>query len=246
MTDDLPPLDDLPPDPPGDWSVEQAEAEQNRPPAKPAKVRQAPAPVDDAPPPIVDIVPTELPGVSVTYAVSTLRPMIGQVILELASVEAYPVATATPQERADLLELRALLDTLNSAVRIRLGAIDLAFKRGMEELGARELPIAGYAPVRYTPDEGEWIVKAEDLRARLADLRKYGLIEDDDLERAFKTVVTVTADNRVLNGLGKRGEAVQKAIEECRERREGRPMSGKLTLPKRRASSVADAPAQEG
>lgn len=177
---------------------------------------------------------TQSTAVSVDYLALSLRPTVEHITWELSQLEAYPVASATPEERRALLDLREVLVTLANAVRIRLGAIELAFKRGMEELDARELPVEGYGPVRYAPDEGSWEVHAEELRQDLQGLMKYGLIDESDLERAFKVVVTTTADNRVLNGLTKRGTAVQAAIEKNRTRRQGQPLAGKLTIPKRK------------
>jgi hypothetical protein len=180
-------------------------------------------------------------AVSVSYVAMDIRQPAAYIIRQLAALEAYPVASATPAERADLLDLREALIDLSNAVRIRLGAIEMAFKRGMEELNAKELPVAGWGPVRYVPDAGSWEVHADSLRADLAALKVYGLIDDDDLDRAFKVVVMTTADNRVLNGLEKRGDAVRAAIEKNRTRREGREMGGKLTMPHRRGTKSEEA-----
>jgi hypothetical protein len=189
---------------------------------------------DDLPPDPVTALEPVSRGASVPYTTAVIRRPAAELLASLAALEAYPVATASPEERADLLELRDVLDAIAAAVRIRIGAIDLAFKRGMEELAAREIPVEGWGPVRYVPDEGAWEVHADALLADLRGLRQYGLVTDEDLERAFTVVTTVKADNRVLNGLMKRGTAVVDAIERNRTRREGQPMAGKLTLPKRR------------
>lgn len=200
--------------------------------------------VDLPPDDVVVDVPPDLParteGISVSYAATALRSQVPGLVDLLARLEAYPVATASPQERADLLDLREGLDLLGKAIRTRIGAIDLAFRRGFEDLGARELPIPGYTPIRYTPDEGSWEVDADGMRRDLLALAaKTGQITPEDVERAFKIVVTTTADNRVLNGLMKRGSAVEDAIHAHRTRREGVPMNGKLTLPRRRNGEEA-------
>ena len=198
---------------------------------------------DDLPPDFVSpsqkalaAIPDADEYVSVAYLAASLKPAAEQFASAIAALEAYPIASASPAERADLLELRAVLDRLDTAVRVRIGAIDLAFKRGMEELTARELPVEGWGPVRYTPDEGEWVTHPDQLLAEFRDLKKFGLITDEDIDRAFTVVTTTKVDNRVLNGLRKRGDAVVAAIERNRTRREGRPLAGKLQLPKPKRS----------
>jgi len=180
------------------------------------------------------------PEVSVAYLVATLREPAGYLINAIAQLEAYPIATATPRERSDLLDLRDLLEHVNNMARMRMGAIDLAFKRAMEELGSREIPVEGWGPVRYAPDEGEWEVHSEQLLEDFRGLVKLGVLTKDDIDKAFTTTVQVKVDNRVLNGLMKRGTAVTDAIDRNRSKRESRPLAGHLTLPKRRRPTESE------
>lgn len=176
----------------------------------------------------------DLATVSVGYLVESIREPAGYLVRAIAALEAYPIATASPAERADVLDLRALLEGVNNVLRMRLGAIDLAFKMAMEELGSREIPVEGWGPVRYTPDEGEWEVHADTLLEDFRGLVKAGILTTEDLDKAFTTTVSVKVDNRVLNGLMKRGTAVTAAINKNRAKRESRPLAGKLSMPKKR------------
>lgn len=193
----------------------------------------------DLPPVRSMAVPPPTPTAPVEVA-PLIRPLAGQLVARLAALEAAPIAVATPAERAAVLELHEILRAVNDACRTRIAAIEFAFRRGAEELKARKIPVEGWGDVHYTPDEGEWEVHGDALLEEFRALKRDGIVTDEDISKAFTVVTTIKVDNRVLNGLVGRGLPVQQAIERHRVRREGRPMAGRLTFPKRR-KEAADA-----
>jgi len=151
----------------------------------------------------------------------------------LAQLRTYPVASASPDERAGLVELYWQLRSLQAPLTDRIKGLELAWARGFAELGASKLPLPDGRIVGYEPARAAWVVQADALKRDLADLKKDGLITDADLERAFTTVITVTADNRVLNALAdNRGDIVRDVIAGHRQREEPSPLAGRVRFPK--------------
>jgi len=187
----------------------------------------------DAPPPL----PAPVPAADLSLDVERVTAVLAEVgpllVRTLAYLRTYPVASASPEERAALVELYWQLKALQAPLFDRIKGLELAWARGFAELGARAMVLPNGSVVGYEPARGVWQVQADALKRDLAELKKDGLITDGDLERAFTTTITVTADNRVLNGLAdSRGEIVREVIASHRQREEPSPLAGKVRFPK--------------
>lgn len=192
---------------------------------------------DDAfadPPTLTSVPPSSAAlALDVRTVADQLAAVVPAMTRMLAELDTYPVASASPDERAALVELYWQLKALHGPLTHRIRGLELAWARGFSELGATKLPLPDGRIVAFEPARAEWQVQADALKRELAELRKDGLITDADLERAFKTVVTVTADNRVLNALAdSRGDIVADVIAQRRQREEPSPLAGRVRFPK--------------
>jgi hypothetical protein len=150
----------------------------------------------------------------------------------LAGFRGVPVESATPEERAMLVDLWYLLRDLEQPLRLRRDAIEAAWKRGFAEMEARAVALPDGRVVQLEPPEKKYATQPDQMRAELLALKREGLITDDDLARAFTTTVTTTADHRVLNGLAKsRGPKVAAIIEKHREALAPSALAGRVRMP---------------
>jgi len=156
--------------------------------------------------------------------------LIAQVAVE---AQTYSIAEATPDERQALVEFYWSLRSILEPLQMRVRAIEFIWARGMEELGAKKLPLPDGGVVEYTASTGEWKVNAEALRSELQRLsREEGTVTNDDIEAALPVVVTYKADNRVLQRLiNQSSEAVRQAIEANRVKVVPPTASGRVKLP---------------
>lgn len=174
------------------------------------------------------------PAVPLEHVVGALERLLPQLREALALAELPPIESMTPEERGLFVALREILERLDNAVKTRMLAIDVAFRAGLERMGAKELPIPGYTALLYTPAEGKWIVRADALLEEFHELVHAGVLTQEDIDKTFERVTTVKADNRVLNALArKRGKDVDDAIQRHREWQEATGQ-GRLTYPKRK------------
>ncbi len=202
-------------------------------------------PDDDAPDPaaVAAVLPPPMTRATnaVESAVATLRTVAAATKALLAELDTYPVARATPAERTALVDLYWQLKALATPAFDRARAIEMAWSRGMAELGAKKLPLADGRMVVYEAPAASWQVDAPALKRDLAELRADGLITDADLGRAFTTTIEVKADNRVLNNLAdSRGEVVAGVIAAHRTRPEPSPLAGRVKFPVPREVPRAD------
>jgi hypothetical protein len=191
---------------------------------------------DDAPPPVQHLTTAQRAAAAlapVESTVATLRTLARSVGPMLAELDTFPVATARPAERAALVDLYWQLRALGDPIRQRIISIEMAWARGMTELGAKKLPLPdGRGTVTYEPPRAEWQVRADDLLRELVPLVEDGLVSKADLEAAFTTTISVKADNRVLNSMAEsRGDLVRQIIDSHRTKPEPSPLGGRVRFP---------------
>jgi hypothetical protein len=185
--------------------------------------------LDDLP---VAAVQTQEPGLDLQRLVETLPAVRDALTHMLAGFRGVPVESATPEERAMLVDLHYLLRDLEQPLRLRREAIEAAFKRGFAQMEARAIPLPDGRVVQLEPAEKKWAAQPDQMKVELLALKREGLITDDDLQRAFKTEIRVTADHRVLNGLAKsRGPKVAAIIEKHREALAPSVLAGRVRMP---------------
>jgi len=186
------------------------------------------------PPPLTAPTPSSAAlAIDVRATAEQLAAIAPAIARMLANLDTYPVASASPEERAALVELYWQLKALQAPIAHRVASLELAWARGFGALGATKLPLPDGRMVAFEPARAKWVVQADALKRDLGELKKDGLITDADLERAFQTEITVTADNRVLNALAdSRGEIVRDVIAGHRQREEPSPLAGRVRFPK--------------
>jgi hypothetical protein len=182
---------------------------------------------------VVEAAVATRPGYTPEHAIVALEPLATQLGALLAGVAAPNVSAATPQERADMVALHRRLSDIIGALQVRRDAIELAFRRGMAELGADQLPLPDGRTVSIERPKPGWKVRGDELRRQLLALVTEGVVTKPEVDAALAVEVTVRPDNRRLNYLAEhRGDAVREAIEANREREQIAPTAGRLQLPR--------------
>jgi len=154
----------------------------------------------------------------------------------LANVSGYDLARATPAQRREIVDFRAwLLDTMDP-IKTWLDRIDHMWRLAGEKTGARQFPVGDGESVRLEDPPSTYVVQEQQLRTRLLELERDGLVTREEIDEAVTTVISYKSDNRRLNALARnRGDAVAEAIEEFRTKVEAQPGRERVSYPGRRA-----------
>lgn len=155
-------------------------------------------------------------------------PLTDELKAAIAELELRPLAEATPEYRADIARLRALLADIAANAATMRDAIDNAFRLAARSVGADQL-VTSEGVVELEYPRGEWKVDAPALERAFRKLVADGLLSEAEIAETFSTVVQTKADNRRLNYLEKhRGDAVAEAIKAHRRYIEPSMFSGKV------------------
>lgn len=165
---------------------------------------------------------------SLRAATRELVPLADRVRLTLSSIALIPLATATPEQRSEIVALRREIERVAQDTQTWLDAIDLSFRYAATELGqAKEILLAdGVVKVELPRDEVK--VDAAALRAELLEASKHGLISLEEIDTIFKTVVETKADGSRLNYFARNRGELGEIIERHRTRTPGNPLGAKL------------------
>jgi hypothetical protein len=166
-----------------------------------------------------------LPGVPLERA---LQPVADRLRVALHEITLTPLDEATPEYRAEVARLRAVLAVIARDAGTYVDTIDNAFRIAAKALGADQLATAeGTIQLEYP--RGEWKVDAPALERELKNLVDAGVISEAELREVFTTTVETKANNQRLNYLAKhRGDAVREAIEAHRRYVEPSTFAGKV------------------
>lgn len=142
--------------------------------------------------------------------------------------------TATPEDRAKVVELRRTLESVRRDAATWVDAIDMAFRFASQRLGgAKQVVVGDGGVVTIAPQHGEWKVEADALRQELLELVPHGVVTKDEIDAVFTTTIEVRADNRRLNALkANRGEAVAEVIDRHRRYMDPDPNRAKVDYAK--------------
>lgn len=157
-----------------------------------------------------------------------LIPLVDQLRATVADIALMPFASATPEQRTALVNLRQQLDRPRADLSTWVDAIDISIRQAAVDAQAKEFLLAD-GRVTIEPPRGEWVVTVPALQRELKELMAHGLISQADIDAIVTTEVTVKANNAVLNQLGKsRGKEVAEAIARSRTWKAGNPTSARL------------------
>lgn len=182
-------------------------------------------------PPLDDLEEANGPPTVTLAATSALDRLLWEVTELMVDL---PVARMSPEERSAMLDLTADLRRVEELCKTKRLVLENLFRAYAAEQGARQIPTAdGWLAVE--PASGEYKVDIPALRAELVELKAHGLVAQEEIDRALRTVVEERADNAVLNFLARnRGKEVADAIERNRTFVPPDPYRARLTR-KRRA-----------
>lgn len=138
-------------------------------------------------------------------------------------------ATATPEQRTDLVRELEAVRAIKAAAADRERRLTHAITAAAVTLSARELRTAD-GMVRIKPSDPGYVVEDAQLHAALVECVGYGDITKDELDGAMPTFVVYKPDHRKLNGLLKRGERVKTAIEAHRRKPEPDLLNGRVEV----------------
>lgn len=191
---------------------------------------------DDLPSDVLAAALKEEPsGLGLEDATRAIIPLADRVRLTLADIHLIPLAKATPQQRTEIVKLRAEINRVARDAATWVDAIDISFRHAAVELGnVREIPLAdGIIKVDWPRDDVK--VDAGALKKELEELsRAGGPISLEEIADIFTTVVEVRANNTKLNYFERnRGEAVAEVIQRHRTRTPGSAMGSKLSFVER-------------
>jgi hypothetical protein len=138
-------------------------------------------------------------------------------------------ATATPEQRTDMVRELESLRLIRAAVFDRIHAIEGSITRAADSLSARELRTAD-GSVRIKPLDPGYQTEDAQLHAALLECVGLGDLTKAELDDAMPIVVTYKPDHRKLNGLLRRGDRVREAIEAHRRKPEPDLLRGKVEV----------------
>lgn len=167
--------------------------------------------------------------------ITSMVPLADAIRNTLASIALLPLATATPEERSQVVRLREEIARFVTDGQTWLDAIDLSWRRAAEAMGsAREIPTAD-GVVKIEPPRSEWRVDAAGLRRELEEFAKNGgPLSKEELTSIFTTVVQEKVDNTRLNYFARnRGEELAAIVARHRQQVPGNPMAAKVRFHRR-------------
>lgn len=157
-----------------------------------------------------------------------LIPLVDQLRATVADIALIPFASATPEQRTQLIRLRQQLDRPRQDLSTWVDAIDISIRIAAQDTQAKEFLLAD-GKVIVEPPRGEWVVNVPGLQGELKELMAHGLISQAEIDDIIVTEVVTKANNAKLNALkAKRGEAVAAAVDRWRVWKAGNPTSAKI------------------
>ena len=137
---------------------------------------------------------------------------------------------ATPEERAEVVDLRRAMVEVRDAMDSHVARIDAAFRLAARESGAREFTTDA-GTVAVVPGPAQYRTQEEALRKALLELVP-DVLERHEVDEAVVTTVTLKANHTRLNALAaKRGDRVRLAIERHRVRLEPSALAASVRYP---------------
>ncbi len=176
------------------------------------------------------------PRTELTRMVDNLSPLIDVVreaFLDRDGTFALRINEITPEQRAEIVRLKAMLDSVLVPLTIRSKQLDEAVKIATQRTGSVEWPVAGAKPIKVTQPQVDYQIQEGQLRQALFELIPTGVLTAEDINAALQPTTYYKANNRKLNELAKnRGEEVAAAIAAHRHKPEVPPGRMKVEWPK--------------
>lgn len=137
----------------------------------------------------------------------------------LSNTGGYDLMKATPAQKQEIVDFRDMLLEWKEPMTLWLNRIDEMWRLLGEKTGAREFPLGDGRVVAIEDPANTYSTQEQQLRSRLMELVRDGLLSKEDVDAAIQPVTSFKLNHTELNKLArKRGDLVKAAIDQFRTR----------------------------